>query len=114
MRTNSFYVRIATSPCGRWVASGGADNGSVYLFDVSGDMRSRWSSHPGDMARGKGIELHGQTGEVGAVDWADGTLASCADDGTVRVWRSDIEIYRECESDPEKMKWDFCWAVGEP
>lgn len=113
MRTNSFYVRIALSPCGRWIASGGANNGSVYLFDVGGDTLSRWSRHPGDVERRRGVELNGQTGEVGAVDWADGMLASCADDGTVRVWRPDIDVSRQCESEPERMKWEVCWAAGE-
>lgn len=65
------------------------------------------------MIRGRGVELQGQSGEVGAVDWAEGMLASCADDGTVRVWRPDLEVYRECEGDPERMKWDYCWAWGE-
>lgn len=61
----------------------------------------------------RAVELRGQTGEVGAVDWADGSLASCADDGTVRVWRPDIEVARRCEEDPESAKWDWMWAVDE-
>lgn len=58
----------------------------------------------------KAVELRGQGGEVGAVDWADGCVASCADDGTVRVWRPDIEAKRRCEEDPEGAKWDWACA----
>lgn len=113
MRTNSFYVRLAISPCGRWLASGGAQDGSAYLFDVSSSTRERMQTGWfGDM-RGKGIELNGQKGEVGAVDWAAGDLATCADDGTVRVWRPDLEIFRKCEDEPEEMAWGWSWAKGE-
>ncbi|KAI0091862.1 WD40-repeat-containing domain protein [Irpex rosettiformis] len=110
MRTNSFYVRLAISPCGRWLASGGQKDGCAYLFDVSGSSKAR--AHPSTCtdARGDAVELFGQKGEVGAVDWVPGSLATCADDGTVRVWRSDIGTYRRCEEDPDKMQWSWCWA----
>lgn len=113
MRTSTFYVRSAVSPCGRWLASGGAEKGSVFLFDISGSTVSRWSSHPGDVARRRGVQLRGQSGEVGVVDWADGVLASCADDGTVRIWRPDLDIFRQCQEDPEEMKWNWKWALDE-
>ncbi|KAH8113389.1 WD40 repeat-like protein [Phellopilus nigrolimitatus] len=89
MATNSFYVRAAVSPCGRWLASGGAC-GAAFLFD--------------------GVELKGQEGEVGALDWADGALATCADDGTVRVWRPDVERHRLCTENPEEARWDWSWG----
>lgn len=96
MSTNSFYVRIGTSPCGRWLASGGA-NGSAFLFDVgSGD--------------GTGVELRGQEGEVGALDWAEGALATCADDGTVRIWRPDLDRYKECRDNAEEEQHSWSWA----
>lgn len=59
----------------------------------------------------KAVELRGQKGEVGALDWADGMLATGADDGTVRVWRPDVEVYRSCIEDPEEKKWDWSWSV---
>ncbi|CAL1701663.1 unnamed protein product [Somion occarium] len=105
MRTESFYVRSSLSPCGRWLASGGADNGSVYLFDVSNAGRASGGYDT------RGVELKGQKGEVGAVDWASDMVASCADDGTVRVWRPDIDIYRQCQAESEEMKWDWSWSV---
>ena len=60
--------------------------------------------------RGDGVELSGQKGEVGAVDWSLGSLATCADDGTVRVWRPDSEMHSECEAEPERMQWNWAWA----
>ncbi|KAI0332507.1 WD40 repeat-like protein [Cubamyces sp. BRFM 1775] len=105
MKTNSFYVRMAASPCGRWLACGGAVDGKAYLYDVSAAGRTRSASGV------RGVELKGQTGEVGAVDWADGMLATCADDGTVRVWRPDMDVSRQCRDDPEEMKWNWAWST---
>ena len=83
MVTNSFYVRIGVSPCGRWLASG-STSGSAYLFDISqSSYRGQLKSTP----QWEGIQLPGQHGEVGALDWGYETLATCADDGTVRVWQ---------------------------
>ncbi|TFK43204.1 WD40-repeat-containing domain protein [Crucibulum laeve] len=105
MQSNSFYVGLSVSPCGRWLASGGSGSvGSNFLFDVGGVAR------PGAVAQ-EGIELRGQIGEVGAVDWADDMLATCADDGTVRVWRPDIETYRKCQEDPKESKWEWSWSA---
>lgn len=117
MRTNSFYVRAAVSPCGRWLANGGAEKGSVFLFDVSCSERERMeaaarSDNPAVSARQRGVELRGQKGEVGAVDWAEGMLATCADDGTVRIWRPDLEVSRRCGHEPEEMQWNWSWAIG--
>ena len=98
---------MAASPCGRWLACGGSQGGSVFLFDVAAGKAG------GDACRG--VQLTGQKGEVGAVDWAggDGGLAACADDGSVRVWRQDLDRYRMCCEDPEEMKWGWCWSVRE-
>lgn len=106
MQTNSFYVGLTTSPCGRWLASGGTGSrGSNFLFDVTN------AALAGRAPAQQGIELRGQVGEVGAVDWAQDVLASCADDGTVRVWRPDIETYGECQESPEDKKWDWSWSL---
>ncbi|KZT72668.1 WD40 repeat-like protein [Daedalea quercina L-15889] len=108
MQTNSFYVRAALSPCGQWLASGGTADGLVFLFDVRKSFVGR--------ARGRSTEavlLRGQTGEVGALDWAQGTLATCADDATVRVWRPNASVRRRCVQDSEEMLWQWCWAMDE-
>ena len=63
------------------------------------------------------MELTGQRGEVGAVDWAHESigLATCADDGTVRVWRENVDVYRRCQDEKERdeMKWSWCWVSNE-
>ncbi|KAH7930754.1 WD40 repeat-like protein [Leucogyrophana mollusca] len=115
MHTNSFYVRLAASPCGRWLASGNAGrNGSFFLFDVSNAGRASVSSYArcSNPAQTM-VELRGQTGEIGAVDWADGMVATCADDGTVRVWRPDVEVYRKCAADPQEQKWEWTWSTAD-
>ncbi|KAK7049698.1 hypothetical protein VNI00_005729 [Paramarasmius palmivorus] len=107
MQTNaSFYLNISASPCGKWLATGSAGmTGSAFIFDVS-DAATPYAQTTA------GVELHGQqAGDVGSVDWAaDGTLALGADDGTVRVWRPDIEVYRSCLEDPSEKKWDWSWS----
>lgn len=59
----------------------------------------------------KAVQLTGQKGEIGAIDWAEGCVASCADDGTVRVWRPELEVYSACVEDPEERRWDWSWAL---
>lgn len=116
LKTHSFYVRISTSPCGRWLASGGAAAGSAFLFDVSNAFKASTccaSSSPFE-DHSKGVQIRGQVGEVAAVDWAsDGMLATCADDGTVRVWRPDADVHRRCAKDSEESKWEWAWSVGQ-
>ncbi|PCH41376.1 WD40 repeat-like protein [Wolfiporia cocos MD-104 SS10] len=120
MKTNSFYVRLSVSPCGRWLASGNAMDGRVFLFDISNTASRRmragmaalggYSYGRGDIAA---VELRGQAGEVGALDWAQDMLATCADDASVRIWRPDVDIYRECVRNVDEMRWNWSWAVGE-
>lgn len=102
MATNSFYVRVAVSPCGQWLASGGA-SGSAFLFDISDRSGSYGIG-------GLGVELKGQEGEVGALDWSADSLATCADDGTVRIWRPDLAKYQECLQDAEEAAFDWTWG----
>jgi denticleless len=106
LQASSFYVGIAVSPCGKWLASGSAGKeGKGFLFDVSNAYR------PSHAREGAGVGFKGQVGEVGAVDWAQGMLATCADDGTVRVWRPDVEVYNHCVEKPEESKWDWSWST---
>jgi denticleless len=105
LQTNSFYAGLSVSPCGRWLACGGyGTQGNSFLFDVENACRP-FVSHPS-----KGVELTGRTGEVGAVDWAQDMLATCTDDGTVRIWRPDVTRHRWCQSRPEES-WGWSWAV---
>jgi denticleless len=105
MATNSFYARLALSPCGRWLASGGTAS-AAFIFDVAqaGRVRRRGGASAG-------VCLRAQGGEVTAVTWAAGALATCADDGTVRVWRADFEgRWREGEG-VQMGGCDLAWAV---
>ncbi|KAI0751438.1 WD40-repeat-containing domain protein [Daedaleopsis nitida] len=113
MLTNSFYVRLAASPCGRWLAGGNALDGRAYLFDIASAASAAKARDVGRFGWGAPVELQGQTGEVGAMDWADGMLATCADDGTVRVWRPDVDVAKRCADDPEEMKWEWSWAQSD-
>jgi denticleless len=105
MQTNSFYVKSSLSPCGNWLATGSSSEGRAFLYDVSNAGR-------GFQIEGMtaGVELKGHVGEVGAVDWAFEMLTTCADDGTVRVWRPDIEVHHRCIRNPDEEKWNWCWA----
>lgn len=105
LQTNSFYVGVSISPCGRWLVCGGSGTqGSSFVFNVENAARPWLSMQPG-------FELKGERGEAGAVDWTRDTLAACTDDGTVRIWRQDVSVYRRCLEDPEQAKWDYSWVV---
>lgn len=110
LRVDTFYVRTSISPCGRWLASGSSgSHGSVFLFDVSNAGRLSAATGLAGESR-QPIELRGQSGEIGALDWAGGMLATCADDCTVRIWRPDLDIHHQCLEDPEEKKWEWCWT----
>ena len=109
MHTNSFWVRLALSPDGRSLLSGssGTNKGaSAFLFDVSQTALAASSILP-DFA---GVELPGQKGEVGGVDWAQDMLATCSDDGTVRVWRFNPRVRQHCDLEPD-ARWSWTWGV---
>ncbi|KAH9050036.1 WD40-repeat-containing domain protein [Lactarius hengduanensis] len=108
MHTNSFWVRLALSPDGKSLVSGGSgtDKGaSAFLFDVSQTALAA----PPILPDSGGIELPGQKGEVGGVDWAHDMLATCSDDGTVRVWRRDPEIRQQCDLNAD-ARWEWTWG----
>ncbi|KAI0068996.1 WD40 repeat-like protein [Artomyces pyxidatus] len=111
MLTNSFYVRLALAPNGRWLASGSTMTGgfgSAFLYDVSQTALAA----PTGIAETAGVQLAAQRGEVGAVDWAEGMLATCSDDGSVRIWRTDDEMRRRCDEEDD-AHWNWAWAVDQ-
>ncbi|TFK27038.1 WD40 repeat-like protein [Coprinopsis marcescibilis] len=102
LRGDSFYLSLSMSSCGRWLATGStSQNGTALLFDVEKAPFGNLTSP---------VVLSAQVGEVGAVDWSRDSLATCADDGTVRVWRPDIDARRQCVDDPEESKWNWACA----
>jgi denticleless len=104
LQPTSFYIRVAASPCGRWLACGSTASG-VCLFDVSGAARVKAQEFDTS-----GVTLGGHIGEVSALDWAHERLSSGADDGSVRTWRPNVEVARECLARPEPARWDWSWA----
>jgi len=107
MRTNSFYVKSAISPCGRWMVTGSSDR-KVFLYDIGNASRNfEISPWEGNCSV---VELGGSNSEVGAVDWGHDVFAACYD-RAIRVWRPDIEARRLCERDPEGQKWGWSWAT---
>ncbi len=82
---SNFYLRMAVSPDGRYVASGAAAGDcTVHVWNVELTNDSRADAHP--VAR-----LTGHDVEVTCVDWC-GTgwkLASCGDDVKHRLWELD-------------------------
>lgn len=106
MRTNSFYVKSAISPCGRWMVTGSSDR-KAFLYDISNASRNfEISSWEGKCSV---VDLGGSRSEVGAVDWGHDIFATCRDK-VVRTWRPDVETRRLCEDDPEEQKWNWSWA----
>ena len=104
LKARSFFVSLSMSPCGRWLASGGASQEArAFMFDISTGCSSQ-------DPRRRAVQVRGQAGEVGAVDWAQDSLATCADDGTVRVWRPDSDVARQCLEDSEMNKWEWSWS----
>ena len=71
----SFYVKVAFAPDGTHVASGSCDR-RVYVWQADRPCDGPYT-------------LEGHGGEVTGLDWAAGDfgrMASCADDGSLRVW----------------------------
>jgi denticleless len=82
---HSFYVKVAFSPDGTHVASGSCDK-RVYIWQA-------------DRPQDGPYALDGHNGEVTGVDWSAGDfgrLASCADDGSLRIWSIAHERARGC------------------
>lgn len=105
MQVNSFYVGLSASPCGRWLACGGPD-GNSFLFDVHDA-----GNHGVNPSRGVQLGVHQKTkGEIGSVSWNSEGLATSSDEGVVRVWRPDIDVYRRCQADPETEQWHWDWS----
>lgn len=67
----SFYIRLAVSPCSRYLATGSSDGG-IYTWDVEGNGRD-------------GVKLLGHEKEVGCVDWGHNVVRSLFLANTVRV-----------------------------
>jgi hypothetical protein len=84
---STFYTKVAMSPDGSHIASASADH-QVYVWNCHPDAASHVAA-TGSVLPCAVLAGHG--GDVTGVDWCHsdsqwGQLASCADDGTIRVW----------------------------
>ncbi|RKP05845.1 WD40-repeat-containing domain protein [Thamnocephalis sphaerospora] len=86
-RCSNFYVGIAISPDDRFLLSGSCDR-SAYI----------WGLDATPSAEGPLI-LQAHSGEVSHVAWCPtdvSQLATCSDDGTLRVWNVDRAVAEKC------------------
>ena len=125
--SSSFYVRLAISPCGRYLAAGSSGSGyNTHIWDLKTQRSSRLYGE----TKEAGVVLKGHTGEVGGVDWAGDTvrknshptyskteipvcqLATCGDDYLVRLWRPNAHTSnaaRLSEDNECKWRWSGTW-----
>jgi WD40 repeat protein len=105
----SFYLRLAVSPCSRYLANG-SSNGAVYLYDTEGK---------GD----DGVRVVGHESEISGISWGKDRvrpppftlssiiltmmiqLATCSDDNIVRVWSPNQKIARARVNEEVRRKW---------
>lgn len=111
---SSFYVKASISPDGLTMATGSAD-GQVYIYKRPPQNKrlhhhSIAQSTHDDESSSKIVRasqlLTGHQHEVTCVGWSaqqlDGqsVLASCADDGSIRVWRQSANV--QCQDEDER------------
>ncbi|KAJ1997421.1 hypothetical protein GGI04_005412 [Coemansia thaxteri] len=99
---SSFNIATSMSPCGHYLAAGSA-SGNVVVWEL--DAYGRSSS-------GRRAVLQGHLKEAGCVAWYPGKertqLATCGDDGTMRLWDIDAEQAVSARLDPmKKFRWGF-------
>ncbi|KAH8830678.1 WD40-repeat-containing domain protein [Flagelloscypha sp. PMI_526] len=105
LQTDCFYLSASLSRCGEWLAcSSRGPRGSVFVWDVRTCGRRR-------PIMNQVAHLEGQVGRTGALSWSDDGLVSCADSGTLRMWRRDEDLYRRCLDDIEASRWNYHWAT---
>ena len=88
---NSFYLRTHFSPCGRYIVAGSQDR-RAYVWELPSRPASRFAGIERGSYTTPSLVLCGHEGEVSDVAWGGGVggighrIATCADDGTVRLW----------------------------
>jgi denticleless len=85
LHVQTFFVRMALSPDGRYLATGNSKAG-VVTFDTR-EKRSKGVVF--DLGKDPEYWPKGRAREVTSVDWGRDCMAACADDRVTRIWRSD-------------------------
>ncbi|KAJ2902691.1 hypothetical protein GGI21_004528, partial [Coemansia aciculifera] len=99
---SSFNITTSASPCGRHLAAG-SSSGSVVVWELD--------TYGQNSSRRRAV-LQGHIKEAGCVAWYPGAektqLATCGDDGTMRVWDINAELADAARVDPmRKCRWGF-------
>ncbi|KAJ2161307.1 hypothetical protein GGF46_001568 [Coemansia sp. RSA 552] len=97
-----FSITAAASPCGRRVAAG-SSNGDVVVWELDSF---------GQNSSARRAVLQGHAKEAGCVAWYPGRdrtqLATCGDDGTLRLWDENPSLAESARSDPARScTWGF-------
>lgn len=101
----SFFCKLSTSACGRWLATGGG-SGYAALFDISGKSDVVVDRRPVIVR----TESSRPESEVTAVSWAmPDTIALCSEE-VVSVWRADADQARACREDQKDSEWHWRWV----
>ncbi|KAJ2783721.1 hypothetical protein H4R18_001559 [Coemansia javaensis] len=103
----SFNIGLAASPCSRFLAAG-STTGSVVVWEL--DQLGRNSSR-------RRAVLQGHAKEAGCVAWYPGRervqLATCGDDGILRVWEENALLAEAGRADPAaRCSWGFSSVLG--
>ncbi|KAJ2351564.1 hypothetical protein GGF43_003997 [Coemansia sp. RSA 2618] len=98
----SFNVGTSMSPCGRHLAAG-SSSGSVVVWELD-----RFGAN----TSGRRAVLQAHTKEAGCVAWYPGRdkmqLATCGDDGVLRVWEENAMLAESAQADPmRRCTWGF-------
>ncbi|KAJ2801678.1 hypothetical protein H4R20_003581 [Coemansia guatemalensis] len=99
----SFNIGSAASPCGRHLAAG-SSNGNVVVWELD---------RFGCNSSGRRAVLQGHTKEAGCIAWYPGKdraqLATCGDDGILRIWDENQMLADAAQTDPAKR---FFWGTS--
>ncbi|KAJ2175101.1 hypothetical protein GGF45_003947 [Coemansia sp. RSA 551] len=100
----SFNVGTSMSTCGRHLAAG-SSSGNVVVWELD---------RMGTNSSGRRAVLQAHTKEAGCVAWYPGKdktqLATCGDDGVLRLWEENAKLAESAKTDPTKQ---CSWGVSQ-
>ncbi|KAJ2527048.1 hypothetical protein GGH20_003240, partial [Coemansia sp. RSA 1937] len=100
----SFNIGTSMSTCGRHLAAG-SSSGNVVVWELD---------RMGTNSSGRRAVLQAHTKEAGCVAWYPGKdkmqLATCGDDGILRLWEENAKLAESAKTDPTKQ---CSWGVSQ-